>query len=65
MSLGVSKRKNIKGNGPDSESGVTESGGDIQQELVLHEPCNQAAILRPRGEPRRVRAGRGLEREGD
>ena len=27
-------------NGAGSEGCVTEGGGDIQQELVLHEPCN-------------------------
>lgn len=44
-------------NGQSEQNGVGEAGGDLQQELLLHEPHRQIALLWLRGEPDGVRAG--------
>ncbi|KAK5840742.1 hypothetical protein PVK06_009645 [Gossypium arboreum] len=51
--------------GSSCETGISKGSGDLQQELVLHVPCNQETVLRARGEPSNLRAGRRCKRQGN
>lgn len=52
-------------NGSRREIGITEGSGDIQQEFMLHVPCNQEIVLRSRGEPGDIWARWGRSRQGN